>query len=563
MQKKISVSAVVKEKIPRGELIFALIFIVVGLLLRIFAAFHYRIDSDEPQHLHVVHGWLHGLLPYRDVFDNHTPLFQLLWSPILGWIGDIPLVAPLMRLTVLPNYLLILWCVFRIGQSVFSRRVGLWAAVLAGFWPDFFWCSLEFRPDGLWAALWLVAIAIIVGGPLTRNRSFLAGLILGMALCVSMKTIVLIAALGIGGIVAASLAFQKNHLSGLSFSRVASNLAMALAGFALMPLAITLFFASCGALNSFYYGTIQFNLLAVSNSNHVLWIRTGLFGVILMAIVWPARAIFQRAEKPDVAVGRVLVFATTLAYVALLRCFWPILQREHFLPFYPLLFVLVTAGSFGLSRKLKIERFAAVWAPTALFAALELGRLVNVLPIAQNKARIQTQLLAEVLRLTEPKDWIMDLKGETIFRPRPFYYVLERIAKKAIKEGQIPDDIPERLIATGTCVAVNDAFSFPKRARVFLQENYLKVGQLRVAGKFLNPPETSAQAIPFDIKIPASYALVAASGMVEGRLDGSPYGGPRFLVAGHHEFIGSKEGGKLAVVWAQAIDRGFSPFNNF
>ena len=47
----------------RGERPIALMLFVATLLLHIAYVFRYPIDSDEPQHLHVVWGWAHGLLP--------------------------------------------------------------------------------------------------------------------------------------------------------------------------------------------------------------------------------------------------------------------------------------------------------------------------------------------------------------------------------------------------------------------------------------------------------------------------------------------------------------------
>jgi len=32
------------------------------------------------------------------------------------------------------------------------------------------------------------------------------------------------------------------------------------------------------------------------------------------------------------------------------------------------------------------------------------------------------------------------------------------------------------------------------------------------------------------------------------------------LASGHHEFRPSSEAGRFALVWAQAVERGFSPF---
>ena len=59
----------------REKLTFAL-FAALALVLRAAALFRYRFDSDEQQHLHVTWGWTAGLMQYRDLFDNHAPLFH-------------------------------------------------------------------------------------------------------------------------------------------------------------------------------------------------------------------------------------------------------------------------------------------------------------------------------------------------------------------------------------------------------------------------------------------------------------------------------------------------------
>jgi hypothetical protein len=52
-------------------------------------------------------------------------------------------------------------------------------------------------------------------------------------------------------------------------------------------------------------------------------------------------------------------------------------------------------------------------------------------------------------------------------------------------------------------------------------------------------------------------SLVSASGPVSGRLDDTPFDGPRELAAGHHEFTQTDPSdGPLVLVWAQAIERG-------
>ena len=81
----------------------ALILLGAATLLRLPYIFHYRINSDEPQHLHVVWGWTRGLLQYRDVSDNHSPLFHLLMAPLLALIGERPDAVVLMRFAIDPD----------------------------------------------------------------------------------------------------------------------------------------------------------------------------------------------------------------------------------------------------------------------------------------------------------------------------------------------------------------------------------------------------------------------------------------------------------------------------
>src|SRR5436305_7689258 len=145
--------------------------------LRIAILFRYRIGSDETQHLHVIWGWTHGLLQYRDVFDNHMPLFHLLYTPLFVACGERPEVLFLMRLAMVPSCGLVLWSIYRIGCVLFSPRVGLWATVLAGLFPAFFFSSVEFHTATPWTPSWLLPLAVSVEENATRMRPITVGLI--------------------------------------------------------------------------------------------------------------------------------------------------------------------------------------------------------------------------------------------------------------------------------------------------------------------------------------------------------------------------------------------------
>jgi len=554
-----------REAVP-GEYLLALVLLVVMLSIRVAYVFRYRFGSDEPQHLHVVWGWAHGLLQYRDVFDNHMPLFHLLCTPLFVAFGERPEVLFFTRLAMLPFCGLALWSIYVIGCELFSPRAGLWAAVLTGFFPAFFFSSVEFHSDTLWTALWLLALAVLVEKNATRMRSFTVGVILGTAVGVSMKTLLLLTALGVA-VLAAVVLTTKRDLSP-ALRQVGLCGAAALVGLLLVPSALMLFFAAQGAWAPFFYGTIEHNIVPGLGIWHTHPERPLLFPITLPLLWWGARTLVLYAPNAHIGTRRAVIFLAAGLYITALFSFWPLLPRQDYLPFYPLLFLLLTPALLILPRQiamrwrgpLMIRPLPDALAPTVV-AVLEISVLLGCRVLWRDGTRDAIDLLADVLRLTQPSDLIMDTKGETVFRPRSFYYVLEGITLARIRRGLIVDDIAERLIATRTCIAVADSFRFPLRARTFLRENYLPVGRLRVAGRLLTPSASDGlPSFPFDVRIPARYAIVAENGGAAGWLDSTPYEGARFLASGHHEFRSSSDGGRFALVWAQAVERGFSPF---
>ena len=70
------------------EFTSAALLLIALILLRAITIMHYRFGGDEPQHLHVVWGWARGFVQYRDLADNHMPLFQIPCAPIYKLIGD-------------------------------------------------------------------------------------------------------------------------------------------------------------------------------------------------------------------------------------------------------------------------------------------------------------------------------------------------------------------------------------------------------------------------------------------------------------------------------------------
>ena len=96
------------------------VLLATAFLMRLWLVFRYRFDSDEPQHMHVAWGWANGFVQYRDIFDNHMPLFHLLTAPLFFGGVDDPRLLFAARLLMLPLFLMAIVLVWLIARRLFG-----------------------------------------------------------------------------------------------------------------------------------------------------------------------------------------------------------------------------------------------------------------------------------------------------------------------------------------------------------------------------------------------------------------------------------------------------------
>ena len=539
--------------IPKNERRLAAAFLLAALALRGFYIFRYRYDSDEPQHLHTTWGWTQGLLQYRDFFDNHTPLFHLLFSPLVAALGERADILDFMRFAIVPLWFVCLWCVWKIGRTLFSPRAGLWAAVFLALLPWWFFPALEYRTDNLWTPLWLAALTVLVTGRMSCWRGFAGGVLLGLCFCASMKTTVLFGASAIAALAAPQLVAR-----GFSRREMGRTLRAAwpvVVGALLAPAALGAFFAAQGAWGEFYYGVIQHNILpGVDAKNHPAWLRL-IFPLALPFLGFAAVLIARRVPERALAERRVFVFLVAGLYYAALYSFWTLLTRQDFLPFYPLVAIL----AMPLLARFAEARGRA-WCVLCAVGLAGIGCILGGRPPWINGTVREREILRDTLRLTRRGEFVMDFKGECVFRERAFFFVTEPLTFVRLRRGTIADTVAADIVAKKVLVTLNQDRWFPKDGAAFIAGNFLPVGHLRVAGKVLaKDPVEAGAPIPFQVAVPAPYALWAGGQPVTGTLDGTPYTGPRELAAGPHEFRPAEDHARLAILWQRALDAGFTP----
>ncbi len=522
----------------RGERLLLLALAITSALLRTLAFLRYRFDSDEPQHLHVAWGWTAGLLQYRDVFDNHAPLFHIVTAPILAAVGERDNVLLYMRLPMLLTFAIVVWATYLLARRLYSERVAIWSTVLLTILPPFFLKSVEYRTDNMWNALWCMALVILTGGELTLLRAFATGILLGFAFATSLKTSLLLLTLAAGAIMTA-VVFKRGSFGGV--------IAIA-AGVPIVPAAILAYFASRGALSNLGYCVVTFNeILTQTRSPLALWTTRALW-LPLMAVA--IRIAWRKRPQNDDEVTRwrfFFAFATAFFFITLI-CFWILISPRDYLPFYPF---LVIFGVAWVERRAK--RPLMVYAASAVFFIVLIAHYTDRFA---NHTLEQITMMRQVLGLTRPGEPLMDYKGETVYRRRPSYFIFEYITRNAMHRGLIRDTIAEDIVRSRCYVVQADGDFWPPEANAFLDENFIDVGRLRAAGKLIKVNRT------FTISVPGSYALVRKKGEVtSGLLDGLPYRGPRFLAPGPHVFADANERDSTACLWAPALRRGYSPFH--
>jgi len=450
----------------------ALALIALSFAFRGHLVFTRYFDPDEMEHLHAAMCVFRGMLPARDFFQHHPPLYYFLLAPIFFLGASLRLLFVGRTLSQLVTALIIL-STYRLGRRAFGRDAGLLAAVWLSWHFVFLWRSLEIRPDVPAAFLLLEGIIRLWDGWRTSDwRSwFLAGLAFGGAFLFTPKVVYALAG--------TAAAFGLGSLLGNSGEKFSARIK----GVIPLAVAFVLPIAAC-ALYYFYRGAlaelVRTNIIMPLNWRRKIWpwhLRTVIFYNPIFAVSAAAGLVFCR--KQGVRLIPVLTALTAIGGSWLV----PIAQAQYYLLFLPLTAIfaawaflvffnwVTTDGSGRLSLAYIGFLSAGVGLPLALKYlwdyeyGLNLGNFwvglgltvalaaAAFFCVSRRKEKIraagtallilsamirpawvfahyhlshnreQLKAIGHLLLITSPEDRVMDgWSGLSVFRPHAYYY---------------------------------------------------------------------------------------------------------------------------------------------
>ena len=522
--------------------LIAAILICSIFFIRIFRILNMGFDSDEPQHLHVVWCRINGLVPYKDFFDNHAPLFHFLMMPFLWMFGETATIIIIMRFIQIPLFMALLFIIHLVNKRIFANNA-VWITLLTGLFLNFSGVTIEFRPVLLWLLLWYLCIYIILKYPLNFKNGFILGIATGINIAVSLKTVALLVPILLVSCVYYRAFLIKKNIQ-INMRIIFKYVAAFLIGTLIPVLIVVLIFNRLDACTSMIYCTITHNSPAAVNykiANRIPYFIIAVLPLIIMN-KYLARLPLETA------------YFTILAYFSGgMLVLYPVVERETIIVFYSMAFIAIVGHIFNRSKVSRPRLF--IWVGMIIVATTILVRT----PFT-NKNDEMVKMYSDIICLTDKTDYIMDAKGENIFRNRPTYYGFELFTKRLMRQGLIPDTIINDCKRTSThVVLLRYRNKFPPAVKEFFDNEYLEISpDLAVSGKVVAITDKTAK---FMIQVPGYYTIKSAENCsVNGFLDGIAYNGKSvYLRQRKHSFVSEDSCPKIVIIWSKALEKGYYP----
>jgi 4-amino-4-deoxy-L-arabinose transferase-like glycosyltransferase len=540
-------------------------FLFLSLVIRILLTWNRRFNADEFQHLHaswMVHA---GYFPYRDFWENHSPLLYYFLAPAFSLFGEGVSLIFTLRAFFSAVALFIVLLTYFLARLDHDRLTSLLSALVLSFSVIFLQKTIEIRPDQFLVILWLASLWIIIRSSRMKKNGIqltLAGFLLGIAMLFSPKTLLCYFA----AILTFAACFTSHAVQPTDrirrLLRISGWCLFYTLGFLIPVSACALFFWHENSLDLLIKSTLLTNLnyphawhpMYLLSLQHIVLFLLGFAGI---TICLRERRTFESTYDsrfllgvPCVFLLIIFLFAMPAPYPQSALIFIPLLAIYCGIAFKKSLdWVLAPGSSPSLEQKLFLAftLFAALLVPCGSFLVREPSMVSNT---------NQLELIRAVLNHTKRSDVFFDGNAAYIFRRQAYYYgsLVEGIREGPAK-GEIERTIPKSLKNNHCKFIIYDdrVAQLPTTVQDFIRNNYIPtpIPNVLVAGKELRAESFSGRRVKFWIEIPLSYNIRMTNGN-RFLIDGKPYQSSIFLTTGPHNLVAEEQ---LRFVQLRAADR--------
>jgi 4-amino-4-deoxy-L-arabinose transferase-like glycosyltransferase len=534
------------SKAIRTIYLLIVIGFIFSLVVRIFLTTTRRFDADEFEHLHA--SWMvhEGYLPYRDFWQNHTPLLYYAVAPLFSIFEEGSSLVLLIRFLFSAFAFVILWQTYLLARLDHDRMTGILSVLVLSCSYLFLHKTIEIRPDHFLVAFWLASLLLLIRHLSKDHNAFpilMSGFLLGIGMLFTPKALLCLAA--------AFLIVLSKRLAvhgSISFLQIFKLCCFYLIGFLIPFGAAAAFFYANGILHLFFDSNVTTNLNFpfARKLAYLLSLRYSILFFLCAAGV--AVCVHERAWWKGYG-SRVLIATSMIFLVIIFFFFLPASSPQSALIFVPLMSIFCGIGfkktvdwyssdsKQASNRRLSLILFflGAVLLPCA--AAL------YEKPSTSNNAQ-QLEMIDAIVTRTSRQDVFFDGNIAYVFQPQAYYYgsLIEEIVAK-IDQGEIKESIPASLKEKRCKFVIYDdrIARLPENILSFIGNNYIPsdIPGVHIAGKQLGPENFAGKRAKFWIQIPMNYEI-SVNNSRNFSVDKKPYKGPIFLAEGVHNLTSSQ-----------------------
>ena len=179
------------------------------------------------------------------------------------------------------------------------------------------------------------------------------------------------------------------------------------AGVLIAPTLVVSFFAFKGALPQMYYCMIEHNLTSGIAPLELMtpraWdIRFWLFIPMLAGGMWMSKHDTQSDRGPQI----LFLLAVTGFFCPLLFTFWPLISKQDFLPYYPLLMWAIALPLVGLGEWIASITWWPIFLPPFLVVCWQLSSIVPMHPPFKQTNQQNEQIIADNLNISQKEKMV-------------------------------------------------------------------------------------------------------------------------------------------------------------